>query len=295
METQGESAGAGEMLPSTTEIMPLLALPPAGPAESARMSSADLRHHYLAENLFSPGQLQLASFAYDRILFGGAVPTTPLPLPSVPELASSFFLERREAALVNLGAPATVHAAGVSYPLNSRDALYLGLGVEHVEIASAGPEPALVYLFSCPAHRAYPTALVTADQAIATPLGAQETASRRTIRKYICPDTVPSCQLTLGITDLEPGSIWNTWPPHTHARRSEVYLYFNLGDIPLAHFMGEPANTRHLFVRNLQAVASPPWSIHSGAGASNYSFVWAMAGENQAFSDMDAVPAAQLG
>jgi 4-deoxy-L-threo-5-hexosulose-uronate ketol-isomerase len=255
------------------------------------MTSLELREHFLLENLFQPGRLELRLVETDRMVAGGAVPEGLLELPPLREFGTGCFLERRELGVVNLGAPGVVRADEREYRLGHRDFLYVGMGTAKVSFERAGEDLPQFYLFSCPAHHAYPTTLVSAVDAIATPIGSQENASARCIRKYICPATIPSCQLTMGMTELAPGNVWNTWPPHTHSRRSEIYLYWNLGHGHVIHLMGEPGETRHLVVRDGQAVFSPPWSIHSGAGTKNYSFVWAMAGENQVFEDIDPAPA----
>jgi 4-deoxy-L-threo-5-hexosulose-uronate ketol-isomerase len=217
-------------------------------------------------------------------------------LPNPPEVRSAFFLERREAGVINLGGPGAVTVDGATHPMEPLDALYLGRGTREVSFASrAADKPARYYFLSYPAHTAYPVRHLALKDAQGARLGTREGANERTLFKLIHPGAFPTCQLVMGFTRMEPGSIWNTMPPHTHLRRSEVYCYF---DVPPAqavfHFMGAPAATRHLVVRDLEAVLSPPWSIHSGAGTAAYAFVWGMGGENQEFADMDAAPVAAL-
>lgn len=268
----------------------LKVLTPAGPRETARMSSLELREHFLVDGLFEPGRIELRLIESDRIVAGGAVPESFLALPPLREIGTSYFLERREAGIMNIGAPGIVRAGADEYRLGHRDCLYLGMGIENVEFGAEGNGAPLFYLFSCPAHRAWPAAVIRADESVPAEIGRRENSSLRSIRKYICPETVPSCQLTMGITELAAGNVWNTWPPHTHSRRSEVYLYFDLGDATVLHLMGRPDETRHIVIGDRQAVASPPWSIHTGVGTKNYSFIWGMAGENQSFNDIDPAP-----
>ncbi|MBX2927790.1 MAG: 5-dehydro-4-deoxy-D-glucuronate isomerase [Saprospiraceae bacterium] len=262
------------------------------PLEVATMNTEALRQNFLLESIFEGGRTQLTYSHYDRVIAGGAMPLDrPLSLPEVPELRAAYFLERRELGIINLGGPGQVSTGADTFPLYKLDCLYLGKGIEQVAFSSADAgNPARFFLLSAPAHREYPTRLMTAADAAPAKLGAQDTANARTIYKYIHPDGIASCQLVMGLTVLESGSVWNTMPPHTHDRRMEVYCYF---DIPegqrVLHLMGQPDQTRHLWMSNHQAVISPPWSIHAGCGTMAYSFIWGMAGENQSFADMDFV------
>ncbi len=253
---------------------------------------ADLRDEFLLTGLFRPGAVTLHWWETDRTVVGGICPgAVPLALGRPEALRAAYFLERREAGIVNLGGPGIVRADGAEHRLEHLDALYLGRGVQEATFASvSAAAPARYYLLSYPAHTAYPVRHVPYASVEGTRLGQRESANERTLRKLIHPGAFPTCQLVMGVTRLEPGSVWNTMPPHTHLRRSEVYLYF---DIPpgqaVFHFMGKPAETRHLVVRDSEAVLSPPWSIHSGVGTASYAFVWGMGGENQDYADMDPV------
>lgn len=252
-----------------------------------------LRKEYLIESLFVPGELKLVYSHVDRYIIGGAVPTTsPVALEvDLKLIGTSFFLERREIGIVNIGGAGTVTADGVDYPMDSKDCLYIGRGTKSVSFASAdASSPARYYLVSATAHATYPTVKAAITEAAPTHLGSITNSNERTIYKYIHEDGIKSCQLVLGMTLLKPGNMWNTMPAHTHERRSEVYLYFDMPeDGVVFHMMGEPQETRHLVIRNEQAVISPSWSIHSGVGTSNYTFIWAMAGDNQSFTDMDMI------
>jgi len=265
---------------------------PGDPTRFQRMTSAEARESYLLESLFAPGEARFFYVETDRAVVGSIVPTNGgLSLPAAKELASGFFCERREAGVLNLGHPGAVAVDGRTYPMAPRDALYIGRGSKEIVFTSDKPgEPAQYYLVSYPAHAEYPTTHARPGDAETVHLGAQATCNDRTIHKYIHAGGIKSCQLVMGITLLAEGSVWNTMPCHTHARRSEIYLYFDLKDENVVmHLMGPPRETRHLIVRDRQAVISPPWSIHSACGTSNYSFAWAMGGENQEFADMDAV------
>lgn len=262
------------------------------------MSAAELRETFLLDGLFAPGEARLSYVDVDRTVVGGAVPTgtDPLALPNPADLRAAFFAERRELGVLNVGGPGAVTVDGQSFAVDRLDCLYVSRGSRDVRFASADSNsPARFYLLSYPAHAAYPTTLARKADASVTNLGALETANKRTIYKFIHPDGIKSCQLVMGFTQLEVGSVWNTIPPHTHMRRSEVYLYFDLApDARVLHLMGPSDETRHLVVANEQAVVSPPWSIHAGAGTTRYSFCWGMGGENQAFADMDAVAVGDL-
>ena len=267
------------------------------PTHFTRLDSRELRDEFLATGLMRPGQINLVHSSYDRFVFGGAVPTgDTLKLENDEDLRADFFLQRRELGILNLGAAGTVTVDGTAYELARFDCLYVGRGARAVDFGSANSaEPACFYLNSAPAHTAYPTTKYTQEQANRVELGDGPHANQRVLYQYIHEAGIQSCQLVMGFTELLSGNIWNTFPPHTHERRMEVYLYFDVPDNELVmHFMGKPDETRHLVVRNFEAVISPPWSIHSGAGTANYRFVWGMAGENQAFSDMDAAALADI-
>ena len=266
-------------------------------AETAAMDTRRLREEHLLEDLFAPGALRLAWWETDRTVAAGITPTNaPLALPVLPELRSAFFLERREAGAVNIGGPGVVTVDGVAHRLASLDAIYLGRGAKEVSFASDDASaPAKFWLLSYPAHAAYPTRHVSFASSETAVLGSPATANQRRLTKLIHAGAFPTCQIVMGVTRMEEGGVWNTMPPHTHLRRSEVYLYFDVQPAhAVFHFMGQPQETRHLVVQNEQAVLSAPWSIHSGVGTARYSFVWGMGGENQEFSDMDPAPAATL-
>lgn len=268
-----------------------------GPEHVPGTDTAGLRAQYLVPDLFVPGEVRLVHTHHDRIVLGGVVPDgRRLALGAPDGLRCAFFLERREAGIVNVGGPAVVEADGVAYDLPRGACLYLGRGVRDVTFADAEPgSGAALYLVSAPAHTGYPTTRVLPDDATVRELGDQATSNRRTLRQFIHAGGVRSCQVVMGTTTLHPGSMWNTMPAHTHDRRTECYLYVDLPEeARVIHLMGESAETRHLVVADRQAVISPSWSVHSGVGTAAYSFVWAMAGENQAFDDMDAVPPAAL-
>lgn len=265
---------------------------------AGNLSTEELRNEFLVGGLFQPGEINLHWWETDRTVIGGIAPTTTeLTLHNPPALRADCFFERREAGLLNLGGPGVVCVNDEQFQLTHLDTLYIGRGVKQtVSFRSLDPaKPARFYLLSYPAHTAYPTRLVAFQDVKGERLGQRERANERTICKLIHPGAFPTCQLVMGVTRLETGSVWNTMPPHTHLRRSEVYLYFNLpADQVVFHFMGRPDETRHLVVRDGEAVLSPPWSIHSGVGTSNYSFVWGMGGENQEFADMDPAPLSVL-
>ena len=267
------------------------------PRLAAALSQEELRKEFLVGGLFQSG---LANFRYwetDRTILGGMVPAvSALALPNPPEVHSAFFLERREAGVINLGGAGTVIVGDTEHGLEPLDGIYLGRWTRTVSFTSRSAEqPARFYFLSYPAHAAYPVKHIAHKDVTATHLGSAATANTRTLFKYFHPGAFPTCQLVMGFTRLESGSVWNTMPPHTHRRRSEVYCYFHVpANQAVFHFMGEPTSTRHLIVRDLEAVLSPPWSIHSGVGTVAYSFVWGMGGENQEFADMDPAPVAQL-
>lgn len=258
------------------------------PTALERMNTAELREQFLVANLFVPGQVQLVNTGLDRLIVGSAVPQNTLTLPNPEALRSSFFHERRETGVLNIGCPGTLVADGVSFVLGSMECAYIGRGTREVSFQNGEAGQAEFYLLSCPAHREYPTRRAGISEAESELIGSAEKASGRTIYRYIHQQGMGSCQLTMGFTALDAGSVWNTWPPHVHDRRSEVYLYLTGGGL-LLHLLGEPDQSRHLIVRDKQAVLSPSWSMHCGAGESAYRFVWGMAGENQSFEDMDRV------
>lgn len=269
----------------------------ADPVRYARLSTEELRESFLVDTLFAEDSISMIYSDQDRAIVGSAVPAaSTLSLESAPELRAETFCERRELGVLNIGGPGTVTVDGAEHPLAARDGLYVGRGSKTITFASDSAEaPARYYLLSFPAHAAHPTVRIRQSEAEAVRLGSRESANQRTIYKLIHPGGARSCQLVLGFTVLEPGSVWNTMPPHTHDRRMEVYLYF---DLPpggrVFHFMGRPEATRHLVVAEGQAVISPSWSIHCGVGTGAYTFCWGMGGENQAFDDMDPVTLDQL-
>jgi 4-deoxy-L-threo-5-hexosulose-uronate ketol-isomerase len=267
------------------------------PKEVSAMNTEELRGAFLTDNLMKDDTIQLLYTHYDRVIMGGAKPVgKKLALGSHPELKAEYFLQRRELGIINVGGKGKVWADGQFQELNKLDAYYLGKGVKEVSFESADPQdPALFYLLSAPAHASYPIQYLPKEKALPTDMGSPETSNARTIYKYIHAEGIQSCQLVMGLTILKTGSVWNTMPAHTHTRRMEAYFYF---DVPanqrVFHFMGMPAETRHLLIANHQGVVSPPWSIHSGCGTANYSFIWGMAGENYTYTDMDLVDIANL-
>jgi 4-deoxy-L-threo-5-hexosulose-uronate ketol-isomerase len=262
-----------------------------------RMSTAELRNTFLLEDLFEPDRVKLVYVDLDRTVIGSAVPlASELELPCPKELRANSFNERRELGVFNIGGPGTVHVNGESHALGNRDALYVGRGEHSISFCSYDAKsPAEFYLLSYPAHTAHPTSVVRADGETRLPLGEAATANRRRITKLIHLEGVKSCQLVMGFTELEQGSVWNTMPPHTHMRRSEVYLYFDIPtDQRVVHLMGPAGETRHIVVGNKQVAVSPGWSIHAGVGTASYSFCWGMGGENQVYTDMDALRVPEL-
>ena len=261
------------------------------------LDTAALRDAFLVPSLFVDGAVTLHHVDLDRAVIGGAVPLgAPLALEAPATMAAAYFCERRELGILNIGGNGSVTVDGAAHQLGNRDVLYVGRGARAIVFASADAlAPARFYLVSYLAHTAYPTVRVSAADAQVAMLGTMESANQRRLAKYIHPGAVASAQLVMGVTDMLPGSVWNTMPSHRHERRSEVYLYFDIpADAVVVHLMGEPDETRHLVVRNQQAVLSPPWSIHSGCGTTNYGFCWAMGGENQDFADMQSVPMTTL-
>jgi 4-deoxy-L-threo-5-hexosulose-uronate ketol-isomerase len=261
------------------------------------MNTTEIRNEFLIADLFEPNQIKLVYLHVDRMIVGSAVPTSqPLSLEVGQELRADYFAERREIGVFNIGEQGSIRVDGQEYGMAHREMLYIGRGSQEIRFSSADAgRPARFYMVSLPAHQDYPTTHAAKAQANRIDLGSQEAANERAIFQYIYEGGVPSCQLVMGFTELAPGSIWNTMPAHTHERRSEVYMYFNVtDDNVIFHLMGQPQETRHIVVRDGEAAVSPSWSIHAGAGTSNYCFVWAMGGENQAFNDMDPAPLAEM-
>jgi len=266
-------------------------------ARTAQLNTNELRENYLVEGLFAADRVVLSYADVDRTVIGSAVPAGgALTLGTDDSLRSAYFTERRELGILNIGGPGVVTADGKRYDMDNLDCLYIGRGVKDISFTSIdGGSPAKFYLLSYPAHATYPTVLAKKSQAEAVHLGSQATSNQRTIYKYIHPAGIKSCQLVMGFTQLAAGNVWNSMPPHTHMRRSEVYLYFNLAaNSRIFHFMGRPQETRHLLIAEGQAVISPSWSIHCGVGTGSYTFCWAMGGENQVFDDMDGVAVTEL-
>lgn len=267
------------------------------PKETSQMNTAQLRENFLVEALMQDDQLKLVYSHYDRMIVGGAKPVNKtIGLPKEEELKSEYFLERRELGIINVGGVAIVTIDGKEYEMNKLDCLYAGMGTAEVKFRSRSKkDPALLYLLSAPAHHKYPVKLMKKEKASPVQLGDLSTSNKRTIYKYIHQDGIKSCQLVMGLTILEGGSVWNSVPPHTHTRRMEVYFYFDVPDGQrVFHMMGQPQETRHLVIGNHEAAISAPWSMHFGCGTSSYGFIWGMAGENQAFTDMDPAPVASL-
>lgn len=267
------------------------------PEDAKLYTTQQLRAHYLIETVFAPDEALLTYSHFDRIIAGGVMPVSQaVELTGSRELASEFFLERREMGVINIGGEGLISVDGEAFPMKHRDGLYVGMGAKAIAMESLDPDnPAKFYLNTCPAHRTCPIVKVDVDKAVKRPLGTVENCNRRTIYQYFHPDVMESCQLCMGLTALEEGSNWNTMPCHTHERRMEVYLYFDMKAEGLVfHMMGEPEETRHIVMRNEQAVISPSWSIHSGVGTGRYTFIWGMCGENQTFDDMDPAAAAEL-
>lgn len=276
----------------------------SSPRDEKNYDTKRLREEFLVEKIFFEDDIKLVYSHIDRIIFGGAMPVhKSLKLEAGEELRAQYFLERRELGVINIGGAGTITVDGTVYEIGPRDGMYIGRGSKDIVFASVSErEPAKFYMCSGPAHMTYPTKRILKDKKAEhdydveirpenkKELGSLEDSNHRTINKYILPGQVESCQLEMGMTHLEPGSVWNTMPCHTHDRRMEVYLYFDLPeDAFVMHYMGEPDETRHIVVRNEQAVISPSWSIHAGSGSRNYTFIWGMVGENQDFDDMDEV------
>jgi 4-deoxy-L-threo-5-hexosulose-uronate ketol-isomerase len=263
------------------------------PQETASMSTQSLRDNFLISNLFVDDVINLTYTHYDRVIVGGVRPVkVAVALPNPAELRAEYFLERRELGIINVGGNGKVNADGITYAISKMDCLYLGKGTKSVSFTSDDTNnPAHFYLLSAPAHNEYPAAICTKQDAQPVELGAAATSNKRTVYKYIHIEGIQSCQLVMGLTVLEEGSVWNSVPPHTHTRRMEVYFYFDLpAEHRVFHFMGEPTATKHIVMANHEATISAPWSTHFGCGTSNYGFIWGMAGENLVYTDMDPAP-----
>lgn len=269
----------------------------SSPAEVQRWNTEETRKALLIEQLFEQDNIRLVYSHYDRFITGGVMPVSkPVTLGSPDQLKAAYFLERRELGIINTGGAGTVKVDGETFEIGFKEALYIGKGKQEVIFSSKDSKaPAKFYLNSTPAHREYPTRHITKKDAEVVTLGTLETANHRTINKLIVNSVLPTCQLQMGMTELKTGSVWNTMPAHTHDRRMEVYFYF---EVPqgqsVCHFWGQPEETRHIWMQNEQAVISPPWSIHAGAGTSNYTFIWGMAGENLDYGDMDVCGITEL-
>jgi 4-deoxy-L-threo-5-hexosulose-uronate ketol-isomerase len=261
------------------------------PQDVIGMSTQELRDAFLVSPIFTPGQLNAAFTDLDRLVVGGIMPLgQPVELPNHKETGRAFFLERRELGAINIGGPGQVIADGAAFVMENLSCVYLPMGTRSVSfISSDARNPAKFYFLSCPAHAPHPARVMTAAEASPVHLGSQETANQRTIYKFIHQGGIQSCQLVMGLTALAPGNVWNSFPCHTHWRRTEIYFYFDLGSQILSHFLGEPQQSRHLFLHNEEVALSPNWSMHFGVGTGNYKFIWGMAGENQVFDDMDPV------
>jgi len=266
------------------------------PQDFATYDTSRLRQDFLVENLFESDQIQLVYTHFDRFIVGGAMPVgKDLRLDTIPPLKAADFLDGRELGIINIGAKGTVMVDGTAHELNTNDALYVGRGAKDVVFKAASAGQSYFYLNSAPAHASHPTVKVSEERQERVELGSIETSNHRFIIKSIVNSIVKTCQLQMGMTQLKPGSVWNTMPVHIHDRRMEAYLYFNLqeGQV-VSHFLGQPNETRHIWVGNRQAVFSPPWSIHSGVGTSNYAFIWGMAGENLDYGDMEVTKPSDL-
>lgn len=266
-----------------------------------RYTTEETRNEFLIESLYVADEVIAVYSHVDRMVTLGCMPVSGAVsidkgIDIWANFGTSYFLERREIGIFNIGGAGTITVDGTVYELGYKDCLYITMGAKEVLFASAdGAAPAKFYMVSAPAHCSYETRLLKIEDAAKVPLGAMETSNKRVINQFIHPDVLKTCQLSMGMTVLEPGSVWNTIPSHTHERRMEVYMYFEVPENQVVfHFMGEPTETRHIVMQNEQAVISPSWSIHSGGGTSNYTFVWAMGGENQAFTDMDTIPSTEL-
>ena len=268
-----------------------------GPNEVKQMDTTQLRDAFLIEKIFSKDEVNLTLTHYDRMIAGGAMPVSKtIDLPNPEGLRAKYLLERRELGIINIGGTGLVEVDGEKYELQYKEALYVGKGKQVIKFSSSDSnKPAKFYINSVPADMEYPTRKITLADAVVVEMGSSETSNKRTINKLIFDEVLPTCRLQMGLTELHTGSVWNSMPPHTHDRRMEVYFYFNLAeDQTLCHFMGQPQETRHIWMHNEQAVLSPIWSIPAGAGTANYSFIWGMTGENLNYTDMDGVAITDL-
>lgn len=259
-------------------------------------NTSQLREEFLIDDLMQLGKINLTYTNYDRYIAGSVVPTSPLKLEAIDPLKADYFLQRRELGIINVGESGSVDVDGTSYTLGHKDALYIGMGNKEIVFKSHNPKkPAKFYLNSAPAHTDHPTKKVSLAEANKLELGSLETANHRTVNQMIIGGVVTSCQLQMGMTELKTGSVWNTMPAHVHDRRMEVYYYLDVPkDQAVCHFMGQPNETRHIWMHDHQAVISPPWSIHCGSGTSSYTFIWGMAGENLDYTDMDVAKITDL-
>lgn len=266
------------------------------PEDVKKYTTEDLRREFLINDLFNEDTIKLVYSMYDRLIVGGIMPSSKaLKLEPTDDLKAEHFLDRRELGIINVGGAGKVTVDGQIYEMGNKEALYIGKGAKEVVFEKTGGEQPYFYINSAPAHHTYPTKKITKNEAEIVELGDEKYANRRVINKLIVNSVLETCQLQMGMTELQPGSIWNTMPAHTHARRMEAYFYFDLEEgQTVSHFMGQPDETRHIFMTNRQAVLSPEWSIHSGAGTSNYTFIWGMAGENMDYGDMDGVKTNEL-
>ena len=267
------------------------------PDELKHMDTKTLRQKFLIDRIFEPGELHLTLTHFDRYIAGGAMPIEKTIVLSNPDsLKANYFLERREMGIINVGGKGKIEVGSEIFELDYKEAIYIGKGTQNVSFSSINSKfPAKFYINSAPAHKSYPTKKIKREDAEIVTLGSLENSNHRTINKLLVSSVVETCQLQMGMTELKPGSVWNTMPPHTHDRRMEVYFYFELMEgQSVSHFLGEPQESRHIFLQNDQAVISPPWSIHAGAGTSNYTFIWGMAGENLDYGDMDVCDITQL-
>lgn len=263
----------------------------SSPKDVKHYTTDRLREEFLISDLFKEGETKTVYSHIDRIITGSVVPISPIALTAGEEIRAEYFLQRREMGIINIGGKGSITVDGTVYELEYKDGIYIGMGAKDVVFSSLDEsKPTKFYFNSAPAHKTYPTILIKPENCIQVELGSLEQSNHRVITKYILPGQVESCQLVMGMTSLKPGSVWNTMPCHTHDRRMEVYLYFEMPEDALVfHYMGEPTETRHIVMRNEEAVISPSWSIHSGSGTRNYTFIWGMVGENQDFDDMDGV------
>jgi 4-deoxy-L-threo-5-hexosulose-uronate ketol-isomerase len=267
------------------------------PEDFVQYDTEKVRDRFLLEGLVAPGKIECAYTHYDRMIVGAATPTDAgLTLDTYDQLKSDYFLSRREIGIVNIGGAGSISVDGEKHEMEKLDCLYIGKGKQNIVFSSSdGSQPAKFIFFSCPAHKEYPVQMMKLSEATPAELGSLENNNHRVINKYIHADGLQSCQLVMGVTNFKKGSIWNTMPPHTHDRRMEIYFYFDLAPGQrVIHFMGQPQETRHMFLNNEDAIISPSWSIHCGTATANYSFIWAMAGENMAFTDMDGVKMEEL-